>query len=175
MASNTPAKPEAPVDKSVAGVWDSPFGFPLFHRLSRELDAMFNRFGAEPAFFEHTASVWNPEMEVSAKDNAFLIKLDVPGMKKDDITVEVDDDHLVLRGERTSEKEEKKDGYFKTERSYGSFYRTVPLPDGVKPELAKAAMSDGVLTVTMPMVKVEDTKKKIEIGDAPAVKAVKAA
>lgn len=65
------------------------------------------------------------------------MKVDIPGMKKDEVTVEVTDDHLVLRGERKQEKEEKKEGFFKTERTYGSFYRMVPLPDGAKSEARK--------------------------------------
>jgi HSP20 family protein len=156
-------------------LWESPFDFPLFHRLSREIDTMFDRFGMERPAFARTASPWSPEMEVFAKDNEFAIKLDVPGLKKEDITVEVADDHLVLRGERKHEKEEKKEGYFKTERSYGAFYRSVPLPDGVKPEEAKATLSDGVLTIAMPIAKVVEKARKLEIGEPPEAKATKAA
>jgi HSP20 family protein len=145
----------------------------LFRRLSRELDTMFERFGMEKPIFENMP--WNPELEIATKENEFLVKLDVPGMKREDVTVEVAEDHLVLRGERRYEKEEKKEGYFKTERSYGSFYRTVLLPEGVKPEEAKATMRDGVLTVSMPMTKVETKTRKLEIGEPAPEKAAKAA
>ncbi|MEQ1907894.1 MAG: Hsp20/alpha crystallin family protein [Vicinamibacterales bacterium] len=174
MASNTPAiKTETTPATPVTGIWDTTF--PLFHRLSREIDTMFERFGMERPVFEQTASGWNPAMEVSTKNNEFCMKVDVPGMKREDVSVEVDDHHVVLRGERKQEKEEKKDGYFKSERSYGSFYRAVTLPEGVKPELAKAAMHDGVLTITMPMTKVEETMRKLEIGEPAPAKTIKAA
>ena len=174
MASNTPViKTEPTLAPPVTGIWDTTF--PLFHRLSRELDAMFDRFGIEHPIFESTGSDWNPVMEVSTKNNEFCVKVDVPGMKRADISVEVDDNHVVLRGERKQEKEEKKEGYFKSERTYGSFYRALPLPEGVKPELAKEAMHDGVLTITMPMTKVEETMRKLEIGEPAPAKTIKAA
>lgn len=172
MATNTPVKtgPTMPA-KPVMGLWDEPFGFPLFHRLSRELDAMFKGFGIEAPTFEHMPATWNPTMEVYTKGNAFNVKVDVPGMKKEEVTVEVNDEYLVVRGERKEEKEEKKEGYFKTERTYGTFYRTVPLPEGVNPETAKASMTDGVLTITMPMaVKMEEKTRKLEIGEPVAEK-----
>ena len=174
MTNNTPAirtgtTPQAPV----TGIWDTTF--PLFHRLSRELDAMFDRFGIEHPVFESTGSDWNPAMEVTTKNNEFCVKVDVPGMKREDISVEVDNNRVVLRGERKQEKEEKKEGYFKSERTYGSFYRALPLPEGVKPELAKAAMHDGVLTITMPMTKVEQTMRKLEIGEPAPTKTIQAA
>lgn len=177
MAINTPAikttRTETAPVAPVTGLWDT--GFPLFHRLSHELDAMFERFSIERPFFEHTESEWNPAMEVSTKDHEFCMKVDVPGMKKEDVSVEVDDNHVVVRGERKQEKEEKKEGYFQSERSYGSFYRALPLPEGVKPEFAKAAMHDGVLTITMPMTKVEETMRKLEIGEPAQAKTIKAA
>lgn len=174
MASNIPAiKRETSPAMPVTGIWDTTF--PLFHRLSRELDSMFDRFGFEHPVFESAGSDWNPAMEVSTKDNEFYVKVDVPGMKREDVSVEVDDNQVVVRGERKQEKEEKKEGYFKSERSYGSFYRALPLPEGVKPEFAKAAMHDGVLTITMPMMKVEEKMRKLEIGEPTEAKTAKAA
>jgi HSP20 family protein len=170
MASNKPVKVETASMKPLVP-WEGTFGFPLFNRLSREFDAMFNRFGIERPLFENMPTVWNPELEMFTKENELCVKLDVPGMKKEDITVEVADDYLVLRGERKQEKEEKKEGFYKSERTYGSFYRTVPLPEGVNPELAKAKMHDGVLEISMPMVKVEEKKRKLEIAEpAPETK-----
>lgn len=88
----------------------------------------------------------------------------MPGMKKDEVTVEIADDQLVLRGERKQEKEQKKDRFFKTERTYGSFFRMVPLLEGVKSEGAKAVMHDGVLEITVPMVKVEEKHRTLAVG-----------
>lgn len=165
MASKLPATNNRP-DTRLSEPWDRAFGFPLFHRLSHELDELFDRFGLErPHFDSESDASWMPAIELSTKDNQLVITADVPGMKKEDLTVEVGDDHLVLRGERKQETKEKKDGFFRTERTYGSFCRTVPLPDGAKPELVKAVMRDGVLEISMPMMKAESTTRTIEIGE----------
>lgn len=169
MTTNTPTKVEK-ASVRPATPWEGAFGFPLFHRLSRELDAMFERFGMERPVFEELPRAWMPEIEVSTKGNELLVKVDVPGMKKEEITIEVLENTLTVRGERKQEKEEKKEGFFKTERTYGSFYRSLTLPEGANPELAKATMRDGVLEVTMPMVKVEEKSRKLEItGPEPVV------
>ena len=100
MATNKPVK----VEPVALTPWErSFFAFPLFHRLNREFDEVFNRFGLEKPFFENTPTMWTPELEVVTKGNAFLVKVDLPGMKKEDITLEVTDEHLILRGERKHE------------------------------------------------------------------------
>jgi HSP20 family protein len=174
MSSNKPMKVEHATPKTMVP-WESAFGFPMLARLSREFDSMFGRFGLDRPMFESMPSMWVPEMEMITKEHELLVKVDIPGMKKDDVTVEIADDHLVLRGERKHEKVEKKEGFFKTERTYGSFYRAVPLPEGVKAEGAKATMHDGVLEITMPMMKVEEKRRKLEIAEPAPVKATKAA
>lgn len=150
-------------------------GFPMLNRLGREFDAMFGRLGLERPFAEHPVPVWSPQIEMSTSAGAFTVKVDVPGMKKEDVTLEMTDDHLVLRGERKQEKEEKKDGYVRTERTYGSFYRTVPLPEGVKPDLAKAVLHDGVLEITMPMTAVAAKTRTLEIAEPTSEKGSRAA
>ena len=174
MATTTPMKPAVPVRP--VSVFENTFGFPLFRRFSRELDAMFDRFGLEHPMFEEVTPVWNPEVEIFTKDNTLFVRMDVPGVNKDEIAIDVGDDHLVLRGERKAEKKEEKDGFYKTERTYGSFYRTVPLPEGVNLELAKATLDNGVLQVTMPIAKVETKARKLEIATpTPTTPTVKAA
>lgn len=173
MLTNKPVKVEAP-GKPLAR-WEDPFGFPLFHRLSREFDAMFDRLGFERPFFETAPSAWVPELEMFTKDNNLYVRIDVPGLKKENINIEVTDEHLVIRGERTQEKEEKKEGFYKTERTYGSFYRMVPLPEGVKADVAKATMKDGVLEITMPIAAVAEKAHKLEIGEPTPTATTKAA
>lgn len=85
------------------------------------------------------------------KNGRLVTKIDLPGMKKEDVRVEVTDGHLTISGERKSEAEEKKENYYRCEREYGSFYRSVPLPDGVKLEDVKATFTDGVLEVSVPL------------------------
>jgi HSP20 family protein len=109
------------------------------------------------------------------KNNELIVRADVPGLKKEDITIEVTEDALILKGERKHEKEEKREGFYRTERVYGSFYRTLPLPEGVKTENAKAVVHDGVLEITLPIATVEAKTKKLEITEPTAAKTVKAA
>lgn len=117
---------------------------------------------------------WLPEIDVFEKDNRLFTKVDLPGLKKEDVKVEVSDGQLVISGERKSEAEEKKEQYYRCEREYGSFYRAVPLPDGVKADDVKATFADGVLEVSVPLPKkAEGAPKTIEIHE-PA-KATKAA
>jgi HSP20 family protein len=136
--------------------------YPLLRRLSRDFDWFLDRFGVERPYLA-TDVAWAPVLEVFEKGNEFVIKADVPGLKREDIDVEITDAELTIKGERKLEKEEKNKNYYRTERSYGSFFRSVELPEGVKIDLAKAVVKDGVLEVTMPIAKVEPTKRHLEI------------
>jgi HSP20 family protein len=94
-----------------------------------------------------------------------VTRIDLPGVKRENVTVEVTDGQLLVSGERKQEIEEKKENVYRTEREYGSFYRAVPLPEGVKPEEVKATFADGVLEVTVPLPSRPEAAKpkKIEI------------
>jgi HSP20 family protein len=96
-------------------------------------------------------SAWSPKIDVFERDNRLVTRIDLPGIKKEDVTVEVTDGHLALSGERKRETEEKKDNIYRTEREYGRFYRLVPLPEGITPEDVKATFADGVLEVSVPL------------------------
>lgn len=174
MFTNKLAKTESALARPFS-VFEGSFGFPLFQRLSRELDEMFNTFGLERTFTEPLKTGWAPEIEMFTKGNEFIVRADVPGLKKEDITVEMTEDSLVIHGERKQEKEEKGEGFYRTERTYGSFYRAVPLPAGVKIENAKATVHDGVLEITMPAPKEETKTRKLEITEPVPAKTVKAA
>ena len=148
-----------------------PFG--LLRQMTSELDRVFD----EPFWrslrrpFQPVASgarmTWLPEIDVFEKDNRLVTKVDLPGMKKEDVNVEVTDGHLAISGQRKSEVEEKNDAFYRCEREYGSFYRAVPLPDGVKVEDVKATFSDGVLEVSMPLpAKPEAKVRTVEIQES---------
>lgn len=148
------------------------YGFPLFRRLTNELDFLSDRLGLDRFGFGRLGlgpieAAWTPDVEMFKRDNNLMIRADIPGLKKEDVTIEVTDDAIVLRGERKEEKEEKKEGYYRAERRYGSFYRSLPLPEGVKIDDAKALMHDGTLEITMPVAKVEEKKRRVAIADAP--------
>jgi HSP20 family protein len=125
----------------------------LFDQLRDEMDRMFE--GAplvRPGFMPWRAELtFVPPLEITEKDNALVVKADLPGMKKEDVKVEVAPEGLTIMGERKEEKEEKKEGYFRTERLYGSFERFVPLPEGAVLDKAVANFKDGVLEVKVPL------------------------
>ena len=111
-----------------------------------------------------TASLWYPQIEVSERGGNLVVCADLPGIRKEDVHLEVHDDYLVLEGERRQESEENQGGVYRSERSYGRFYRTIPLPDGVNPEQVRANFKDGVLEVTVPMPSREQRQgRRIEI------------
>lgn len=151
-----------------------PFG--LLRQVTSELDRMFDEpfwgsFRWPTRLMGARTTAWSPEIDVFEKDNRLVTKIDLPGMRKEDVKVEVTDGHLAISGERKSEAEERKDNFYRCEREYGSFYRAVPLPDGVKLEDVKASFADGVLEVSVPLpVKAEATVQTVDIkeGTSPA-------
>jgi HSP20 family protein len=118
--------------------------FSILRQMTAELDRAFTEpfWPARhwPAFDspQHGETTgWSPRVDVFEKEGCMVTRVDLPGVKKDDVTVEVTDGHLALSGERRQEKDEQKDNVYRTEREYGSFYRAIPLPDGVKTEDVK--------------------------------------
>lgn len=157
----------------------TPFGF--MRRFATDMERLFEEFdefrlpslyGRE--FFPFTRKFehvdWSPEIEVRQNDAEFVVRTDLPGLKKDDVKVELTDNLLTISGERKEEKEEKGEGYYRSERSYGSFYRQVPLPQGAKTDTAKAEFTDGVLQITMQAAEREPKPRRLEIkkGEEPA-------
>lgn len=122
-------------------------------------------FGGQPgnrAFRD--AGTWMPQVESFQRGNEFVIRADLPGMKKDDINVELGADAVTIHGERRDEHKEEREGFYRSERSYGSFYRTIPLPEGAITDNAHAEFKDGVLEIVMPAPPREARRgRKIEI------------
>jgi HSP20 family protein len=153
---------------STPGALD-PFG--LLRQMTSELDRVFDDWPSFriPAVGQLDASAltaWSPKIDVFERDGRLVTRVDLPGMKKDDVSVEVTDGRLVLSGERKRDAEEKKDNLYRREREYGSFFRAVPLPKGVAIDDVKATFSDGVLEVTVPLpTRAEATVRKVAIGD----------
>lgn len=113
-----------------------------------------------------TSSLWYPQIEVSQRGGNLVVCADLPGIRKEDVHLEIHDDYLVLEGERRQESEENQGGVYRSERSYGRFYRTIPLPDGVNPEQVRANFKDGVLEVKVPMPTAEQRQgRRIEIQE----------
>ena len=138
--------------------------FAMMRQLSREMDRFMDSF-FERGFGSiardssirddewQAGTLWAPQIDVQHRNDAIVVRADLPGVRKEDVQVEVQDDALVISGQRREEREEGADeqGYRMLERSYGSFYRTVPLPQGTNPDDIEAVMRDGVLKVTLPL------------------------
>jgi HSP20 family protein len=110
---------------------------------------LVRRFSDEmQGFFGHAAT-WEPNIEVFQRGNELVVRADLPGLTKGDVIVEVADDAVTIRGERREQHEEQHDGFFRTERVYGTFYRVIPLPDGARADTARATFNNGVLEVVV--------------------------
>src|SRR6266496_3652427 len=131
--------------------WTNPFS--LMRRLSNEMDRAFASNLGLPAWGRHLGeeeAVWMPPVEAFERDNNLVIHAELPGVNKDDVKVEVTDEGMAIKGERKREHEEKREGYYRSERNYGCFYRLIPLPEGSDAEKAKAQFKDGMLEVEVP-------------------------
>jgi HSP20 family protein len=159
--------------KDVPALRESVDPFAVLRRMTTELERTFEdpfwsslRFPTYRAWAIPETTSWLPKVDVFEKDNRLFTRIDLPGVKKEDVKVEVTDGHLKLSGERKIEKEEKKDNVYRTERESGFFYRVVPLPEGAKLEDVKATFADGVLEVSVPLpVRAEAKVRKVEIQE----------
>lgn len=129
--------------------------------LQREVDSIFDQFFGRSED-EDASAVWAPRTDLSETDDAFHIRLDVPGMTKDDITINLQNNTLTVSGERTSERTDEGEEYVRVERAFGNFHRTFTLPNAVDRENVEAAYEDGVLTIHVPKTE-ESTRRQIEI------------
>lgn len=101
-----------------------------------------------------------PQIETFRRGDKMVVRADLPGMTREDVNVDVDDGILSISGERRDEHEEDRDGYYRSERSYGQFYRAIPLPDGVDTDRVEASFNNGVLEVTLPAPKEQQSRRK---------------
>jgi HSP20 family protein len=102
-------------------------------------------------------------MEVAQRDNQLVVRAELPGVKQEDVHVEVKNDRLVIEGDRPEEPQREGRGFQRTERSYGHFYRAIALPEGINPEQASASMRDGVLEVTIPVQQTRQQGRQLDI------------
>jgi HSP20 family protein len=140
--------------------------FAMMRRLSDEMDRIFGdwRFGSSRGSGLEALQAWSPAIEVSQRGDEFVVRADLPGLKKEHVNVEVGEDAIRINGERRHEQKEEQEGYFRSERSYGSFSRAIALPEGAIAESAKASFKDGVLEITMQVPPKETRKtRKVEL------------
>lgn len=164
-AAKVPVKAEQKREgKGVPQVWHP------FETLRREVDRLFDDFGTEfwrSPFRRELDVGLAPAVDIVEKDNAYEVTADLPGFDEKNIEVKLQNDSLSIKGERKSEKEEKKKDYHLTEREFGSFERRFTLPAGVDADKIEASLKKGVLTVTLPKKpEAQKPAKKIEVKSA---------
>jgi HSP20 family protein len=127
---------------------------------SREVDRLFDAFFGQG---DREGRRWVPPVDLVEAEDHFVLKADLPGLTQDDVSIEVQDGTLSISGERKAEHEARERGWYRIERSFGSFSRSLTLPEGVDPNGIQAEFRDGVLEVRIP--KPEERKpRRIEIS-----------
>jgi HSP20 family protein len=155
--------------------------FTVMRRFAREMNHLFDDFGLDTGWLmprslrrsrkllerQLEAVEWSPRVDVIQREGQLVIRADLPGLNKYDIKVEVTDDVITIEGERKHEKKEEREGYYYSECSYGSFCRTIPLPEGAEVAKAAADFNNGVLEVTVPApVHPEPKARRLEVLSA---------
>jgi len=163
------------------GTTGSPFS--LMRRMAEDMDRLFEDFGfglpglaaspmlstgASPRRGNASNALqrmgWMPQIETFRRGDQLVLRADLPGLRKEDVSVEIEDGILTISGERSAEDVEDRDGYYHSERSYGQFQRSLALPEGVSGDACDATFKDGVLEVTIPMPKqAERSARKVQI------------
>jgi HSP20 family protein len=171
MSMTPTTQREGQVTRRMPAQWSaSPFG--TLQRFTDEIDRIFGDFGfgrrspGSPLSRSAGAELWAPEIDVFQRNNELVVKADLPGLKKDEVKIDITDDAITIQGERRSEHEEEREGVYRSERSYGSFCRVVPLPEGAMTDQAKATFNNGVLEITMPAPPEQVTRgRRLEISE----------
>jgi HSP20 family protein len=138
--------------------------FGLMRRMADDMDRLFENFGLGRALARghlgEDQPAWLPQVETFRRGDQLVIRADLPGLKKEDVKAEIDNGVLTLSGNRSSEREENRDEFYRSERSYGSFYRAIPLPEGVESDNCEATFKDGVLEITLPAPKLAEHRAR---------------
>lgn len=135
--------------------------FSMMRRMTEEMGRMLDEFGGMQS--ETEQSIWSPAIEVAERDGKYVIHAELPGLKPEDVKVELLDDSLIIQGERKFEHQENQGGVQRSERRYGQFYRAIPLPEGVSPEQVNARFENGMLEVTAPIANRSANRRQIPI------------
>lgn len=142
--------------------------FSLFERMFGDMDRILTELGLGQALtpFERMGRLgnWNPQVEVLEREGKLLVRADLPGVNQEDVKVRIEDDVLLLSGERRSDRTEEGEGYWRSERSYGSFERVIPLPPNVDASACDATFENGVLEVQLTLPGQARTGRDIPIG-----------
>jgi HSP20 family protein len=136
----------------------SPFSADV-HGIGRSIDRMLDSFLHGGVFDENIAtSLWTPAVDITETGKEYVVKVELPGVNKEDVKISTRDNILTIRGEKKQEKETKDASFHRVERSYGSFQRSFPLPEGIRGDGIEASYKDGILEIVLP--KAEETKAR---------------
>ena len=133
--------------------------------LQDRINRIFNEsFGRSRDFDDEVSlSDWRPPVDIYETGDGIVLKIELPGVNKDDVSVEVKDNVLTIKGERLLDPAIKDENYYRKERSFGKFNRSFSLQESIKPDLIKASFKDGVLTVEVPRPE-EDKPKQVTVN-----------
>jgi HSP20 family protein len=118
--------------------------------LQTEMNRLFNAAFEGPGGGNGGARRWTPAMDLLETEDEFVLRADLPGLSESDVNIELEDNVLTVSGERKTEHEDKREGFYRMERAYGSFSRSLTLPKGIDPEAVTAGFDRGVLEVRVP-------------------------
>lgn len=167
-----------PSTTAVPSYFGGPFS--MMRRISEDMDRLFESFGFGRSLFsndfgqdalagfgggEGTPSLWAPHVAVYERDGKFIVSADLPGVRKEDVNVEITQDALTIQGHRTQEKTSSAEGFYHSEQRYGGFYRRIPLPETVDSETASASFRDGVLHIQMNAPQLRLHGRTLQISD----------
>ena len=155
------------------GYGGSPFA--LMRRLTDDMDRMFENLGmgmfsrgwpfaGSAGSFPDNAVLWSPDIEMYEDQGRLVVEAELPGMRKEGVQVQIEQDAIVISGERRNESRQNQGGRYVSERSYGSFHRVIRLPEGADAESANATFRDGILRIDMPL-NARSRGRRLEIGD----------
>ena len=143
-------------------LWNREFPVPrALDRLQREMNRAFDDFFrgdlvSSETFFNQS---WSPAVDISESKDSYVIHAELPGVKKDEVKITMQDNIVTIRGEKKAENEKKEENYHRVERTYGMFERSFTLPGPVKNENIEAKFDDGVLSIVLP--KTEEAREKV--------------
>jgi HSP20 family protein len=160
----------------VSGYGGAGSPFTLMRRMAEDMDRIFGEFGFGPSLgvspllssslgqgrglSSGGLRAWSPQLETFRRGDKLVVRADLPGLRKEDVNVEIDDGMLTISGHRSEEEVDERDDFYRSERSYGEFYRALPLPENVSGESCEATFKDGVLEVTLPLPKEQERKAR---------------
>jgi HSP20 family protein len=147
--------------------------FSWMRRFHNEMDRTFTRFFGKES--EGETGNWYPAIEVAEREGQLQVHAELPGLKPEDVKVEVTDNSLVIQGEKKYEHEDKQSGLYRSERRYGQFYREIPLPEGAQADQAKAHFKDGVLEIALPIPEKKSNRREVPIDKGAPMTATSSA